>query len=88
MIAGELDFSVGDERRTVTAGAAVFAPRGVPHSFANPFGNAARMLAVWSPGGIEEMYRAWEQAFSGPADFDLGRFVEIWREFDTTPVPE
>ncbi len=88
VVSGELEFALGDSREVVGAGSTVFAPRGTPHSFANPAGGTAVMLAIWVPGDIEGMYQEWAEAFPLGAPFDQERFVEIWRRYDTEPVGE
>jgi quercetin dioxygenase-like cupin family protein len=57
LLEGEMRFQCGDDVQEAHAGAFVFVPRGVPHAFkAGPSG--ARMLALTSPAGIEQLYEA------------------------------
>jgi mannose-6-phosphate isomerase-like protein (cupin superfamily) len=42
---------------TLPAGGTVFVPRGAPHTFATPAGDAARFLTIHTPGGFEQMHR-------------------------------
>lgn len=86
VLEGEIEFSLGDQRDRAGAHTTVFVPRGMTHSFANPYGVTAVMLALWVPGGIEGMYRDWAEAFPAGAPYDHERFVEIWRRHDTEPV--
>jgi mannose-6-phosphate isomerase-like protein (cupin superfamily) len=46
VLEGRLAFRVGDEELEARAGEAVFAPRGVPHTFWNPSSEPARYLLV------------------------------------------
>jgi quercetin dioxygenase-like cupin family protein len=46
---GELTFQLGDERLVRGRGDFAFAPRGVPHTFANLSGAPSRMLLVCTP---------------------------------------
>ena len=58
----ELD---GEEHISL-AGSALLMPRGVPHMFHNPFDEETRILAVVSPPGLEDYYRALSQLPPGP----------------------
>jgi quercetin dioxygenase-like cupin family protein len=49
---GEFTFHLDGQARTVGAGGAVFAPRGIPHAFKNCSDRSARMLAIATPGQI------------------------------------
>jgi uncharacterized RmlC-like cupin family protein len=47
---------LSDELFTRRAGELAFAPRGVPHTYANHSGAAARALIVCTPGGFERYF--------------------------------
>ena len=53
---GELTFRVDDEVFTRRAGELAFAPRGVPHTYANLSGAPARALLVITPAGFERHF--------------------------------
>jgi quercetin dioxygenase-like cupin family protein len=57
ILAGAIEFTTGDETRTVGAGESVFVPRGVRHAYVNEAGEDARMIAVYSPAGMEGWFR-------------------------------
>lgn len=57
VLEGEMVFQIGAERCEVGAGEAVVMPRGVAHGFAVR-SEAARALHYYTPGGIEEAFRA------------------------------
>jgi quercetin dioxygenase-like cupin family protein len=61
---GAVTFYIGDQVYDATNGTLVFAPRGIPHSFAlqTP---TARMLAAYTPAGAEQHFR--DARFSTPA---------------------
>lgn len=40
----------------LTAGQAIFLPRGIPHTFINPGAKTARVLAALTPGGLEQFF--------------------------------
>jgi quercetin dioxygenase-like cupin family protein len=56
LLEGELTFQLGDERFTRRAGELAFAPRGVPHTYANLSGAPARALLICTPGGFERYF--------------------------------
>ena len=57
ILEGSLHMANGDERLDVPAGAAVTVRKGVPHAWCNLGDKPVRMLAVFSPGHIEAMFR-------------------------------
>lgn len=50
---GPLTFQLGNQQTTAEAGQLVFAPRGVPHTLANPADAPARYLVIFTPAGFE-----------------------------------
>jgi mannose-6-phosphate isomerase-like protein (cupin superfamily) len=56
VLEGELTFQVVDELVTARAGELVFAPRGVPHTFANLSARPARVMLVCTPAGFERYF--------------------------------
>jgi quercetin dioxygenase-like cupin family protein len=75
---GELTFELGDGQTTVTAGKLVFAPRGVPHTVANPTDAPARYLMVLTPAGFEREFarRAAKEAGVARVNYLGPRIVE------------
>jgi len=53
---GELRIQLGDETHNARAGTCIFIPRGTPHHFQNVGQDPASLLAVYTPGGIEEFF--------------------------------
>lgn len=53
---GTMDFHVGDELFSATAGTTIFVPKGVSHHFSNTGEAPARMLFIYSPAGMEGMF--------------------------------
>ena len=53
---GTYEVSLGDERRTVSAGGCAILPRGIPHGFRNVGQTSGRFLCVVTPGGLEEYF--------------------------------
>ena len=56
VLEGELTFQLGDERFTRQAGELAFAPRGVPHTYANLTGAPAQVLLIITPAGFERYF--------------------------------
>jgi quercetin dioxygenase-like cupin family protein len=56
VVEGELTFQLGDELFTRRRGELAFAPRAVPHTFANHSGTDARTLIVITPAGFERYF--------------------------------
>jgi quercetin dioxygenase-like cupin family protein len=56
VLEGELTFRLRDELFNRKAGEVAFAPRGVPHTYANLSGAGARALIVCTPAGFERYF--------------------------------
>ena len=57
VLVGEVEVTIGGERRVARPGDFVFGPRGVPHTYAVR-SEQARLLVLSSPGGVERFFRA------------------------------
>jgi quercetin dioxygenase-like cupin family protein len=73
VLAGELEFRLGDETVRAPAGTFVAAPPGVVHAFTNPGPDGARFLNVHAPDrGFVEYLRARARGEDvDPADYDI-----------------
>jgi len=49
VLEGTLAFQLGDQQVQASAGTAVFAPRGVPHTYWNPSPTTVRYLLIMTP---------------------------------------
>lgn len=58
VLAGEVAFHCGGRVLEAKAGACVWAPRGVPHTFKNRSGTASRMLVLVTPAANFEAFYA------------------------------
>ena len=58
ILAGRVRILCGDTDAIVGAGGFAYLPRGVPHTFWVQPDEPARMLAVFTPGGVEAMFTA------------------------------
>jgi quercetin dioxygenase-like cupin family protein len=56
VIEGELTFQLGDELFSRKAGEIAFAPRGVPHTYANLSSAPTRHLILCTPAGFERYF--------------------------------
>jgi mannose-6-phosphate isomerase-like protein (cupin superfamily) len=58
VLEGTLDIAIGDRRWDAPAGASVTVRRGLPHAWCNPSFMPLHLLAIFSPGQIEGLFRA------------------------------
>jgi quercetin dioxygenase-like cupin family protein len=65
LIAGTLELQCGEQRYRAEAGAFVFLPAGIPHTFRVSEG-PARMLTIAVPGGLEAFFREAGRRAEGP----------------------
>lgn len=54
---GEISFTAGGQTRTVGAGESIFVARGIAHGYRNDGDAPARMVAVYTPSGMEGWFR-------------------------------
>jgi mannose-6-phosphate isomerase-like protein (cupin superfamily) len=54
---GSISFTMNGETRVIRAGQSAFVPRGTAHTYTNPNEAAARMIAVYTPAGMEGWFR-------------------------------
>ena len=54
---GSISFTMGDETRIIAVGQAAFVPRGTKHTYVNISETNARMLALYTPAGMEGWFR-------------------------------
>jgi len=58
VLEGTVEFVCDEDRFTGEAGAFVFLPRGLPHTFLGRSQSGARVLLLFVPGGLERMFLA------------------------------
>lgn len=59
VMAGQVDFQVGEKRFRLSPGDSAFGPRGVPHTFSHVGATPGHMLIAFTPAGkMEEFFRA------------------------------
>jgi len=81
---GTYEVSLGDERRTVSAGGCAILPRGIPHGFRNVGETPARFVCVVAPGGLEEFFLEIARCAPPPSPAQL---VGIARTYGLTLLP-
>jgi len=54
---GSISFTMGDETRPIGPGESAFVPRGITHAYVNTSATDARMIAVYTPSGMEGWFR-------------------------------
>jgi quercetin dioxygenase-like cupin family protein len=81
VLEGELTFRLREETVKAGPGDLVFAPRGVPHTFANLSGSPARQLIVCTPAGFERYFArlAAEREGREPPEWATGPIPEVTR---------
>ena len=81
VVEGELTFQVEDELVTKGAGELAFAPRNVPHTYANRSDAPARFVLVCTPAGFERYFArmAAERAGVDPPEWALQGWPEVTR---------
>ncbi len=84
ILEGTYEIWLGDERRTVSAGACAILPRDIPHGFRNAGSAPGRLLCVIVPGGLEEYFVALSKCSPPPSPAQL---VELARPFGLTLLP-
>ena len=57
VVSGELTCRVGDRKFVVGSGGTVLLPRGVEHELWNETDEVVRMVDLYTPSGIEELFR-------------------------------
>ena len=79
VIEGELTFQLGEKLFSAKAGELAFAPRGVPHTYANLSAAPTRHLIVCTPGGFERYFArmAAERLSTDPPEWALQPIPEV-----------
>ncbi len=56
VLSGEFIFEVGERKYLLSAGASIWAPRDIPHVWANTGSSDARIMLLCQPGGFERFF--------------------------------
>lgn len=81
VLEGELTFQLEDRLITAGPGELAFAPRNVPHTYANLSGAPARVMIVCTPAGFERYFARMEAERAGvdPPDWAMQGWPEVKR---------
>ncbi len=75
VISGELRFRLDDAILPAPAGSFVYVPRGTAHCFQNVGEQAARILVMFTPSGMEGFFDRFAELPAGPVDPDVFRIL-------------
>ena len=81
---GTYEFSLGEERRTLSAGGCAVLPRHVPHGFRNVGPAAGRFLCLVAPAGLEKYFLTVSECSVPPGPLQL---VETAKPYGLTLLP-
>ena len=86
VVSGVMRFAVGDKTFDAPAGAYVAVPRGVPHTFSNPFDETASMFNIFTP----DLYIPYFQdlkALQAGVGLNGPAILKIMSRYATEPAP-
>lgn len=86
VLQGELEFRLGEETFTATAGATVFVPPRVAHAFANRTEVAARFLLMMSPPGHDRYFDELAEILAADGPPDADKIADLRRRYDTEQI--
>jgi mannose-6-phosphate isomerase-like protein (cupin superfamily) len=87
LCAGSLRFRLGDQLFTATPGTYVFAPRRTAHGFTNPHSEAATMLVLVRPAGLQGFFeRLGPLLFGAPDEAEIARISAEYACEDAVPL--
>ena len=85
VVGGEYEFTMGEDRHTLTAGGFLFLPRGTPHTFRNAGTDLGCIVGTFNParfaGYFRELAEIIEQTGGAP---DAPEWAELYGRYDTT----
>ena len=81
-----LEFRLGEETFTATAGATVFVPPRVAHAFANRTESPARFLLIMSPPGHDRYVDELAEILAVDGPPDSNAIAELRRRYDTEQI--
>ena len=82
VLEGEMTFLIAGQTHVVGAGAFVFIPRGVAHTFWNASTAPARQLTVFTPAGIEDYFDAVSQVLDAEGADGLEAAIALMEQHD------
>ncbi|MEV4517955.1 cupin domain-containing protein [Dactylosporangium sp. NPDC049525] len=71
VLSGEVRFQIGADRHVLGPGQLAWMPRNTPHSFSNAGSVTASGLTVSTPGGLENVFKAFRAGQPAPTEFQV-----------------
>jgi quercetin dioxygenase-like cupin family protein len=84
ILEGDFQIKIGDQVFKATPGTFCFVPRGIPHTWQNVGTGSGRMLAIFTPGGMEGFFQALSQV-SSPLD-NMAQVLPIVQKYSSEVV--
>ncbi|HUX43579.1 MAG TPA: cupin domain-containing protein [Terracidiphilus sp.] len=78
---GELTWEVDGQRFTGGAGASAFAPRGTAHAYQNFHGEAAHLLVMVTPAGLDKFFEDVTVMNKGLSQPDFARVEQLMQSY-------
>lgn len=85
VLEGSYEFFCGDQKFSVTKGATIYAPRGLPHSYRQVGATPGRLLVTISPAGFEAFFE--EIGALSPAEQKIPHVIEIGERYGLRFLP-
>jgi quercetin dioxygenase-like cupin family protein len=82
VLEGEMTFLIAGQTHLAGAGAFVFIPRGVEHTFWNASTAPARQLTIFTPAGIEDYFDAVSRVLDGDGADSLQAAIALMEQHD------
>ena len=87
VVEGEFQIRAGDRVLRAKPGDFVLVPPGVPHGFANPVSDPAKMVLLISPAGVHERYfEELAAILATPGPPDIQAIAGLRKRYDTEQV--
>ena len=86
VLEGTYEWTVGGKTFVATAGATIFAPRGVPHTYRYVGQTPGRLMCVITPAGFEGFFEE-IGALGAEQQKDIGRVMEIATRYGLEILP-
>lgn len=77
VIQGTAEFTVGGTKTTCGPGSVVYGPRGIAHGYRNVGDGDLRVVIIYTPGGVEEIFQDWADDGRRVADIMAGYGVTL-----------
>ncbi len=92
VLAGRMRFRLGDRFHTAVPGETIYASRRIVHGFSNPHDEPARYVAILTPSGYEDYFRAVAAHVAGtgamPDPALTGELMAQHQTVLTDPLPD